>query len=115
MKIIFDGEVLPIEKQIEILELAKQNLLADGCCICSAIDSAMTDCGFEMICNLNTVIPLFTFGNAIIASKIDKFEAPNGSEFSYWWDQYAKDRQNARVSFVNWILNKLKKELNETL
>lgn len=108
-EIIFTGEVLSTKRQIEILTLASKKLADNSTGICSAIDDAMHDLGMKQILQIESIIPLFTFENAMIACKEKACKMPDGKKESYWWSSYTYDCRFARICVIDWMLDELKK------
>ena len=101
--------VLPVEKQIEILQEVKRRLelkrlLLSG--LCSVI---VSECCLKFQCSIKqedivNLFPLFTRKNAF------PFRAK--MEGSYWWEWGLNYDYENRLAFLNWMLSELEKQKN---
>ena len=107
-------KILTVNKQIEILKLAKKRLhelsgshASAG--ICLAIKKTLFDKNERLyitayFSGINALIPSFTRENAVL-SKIG--ETRSGA---YWWDtELSKGGLTNRLAFLDWLINELEK------
>ena len=106
--------LLTVNKQIEILKLAKKRLpnlswSYQSAGICLAIKKTLFDKGERLyntayFSGIESLIPSFTRENAIL-SKIGKVGCG-----AYWWDsELSKGGLTNRLAFLDWLINELEK------
>ena len=111
---------LSIKEQIEVLELAKENLvslsLGPSCVgLCCAINCVIYEDHNNLAeitahDGIYKVIPSFTFENAVLSGTVDKDAVPDW----FWWDtNIEKGGITNRLNFLNFLIDKLKNEDHE--
>ena len=103
-KLQIKSEYMSLEKQIEILERAKHKPTISG--LCNDIDRAITirlNIPFSHLGTLKSYIPLFTRENAI------KY-ANAKARGVFWWETDPFDSKS-RLNFLNWMIEVIKKEI----
>jgi hypothetical protein len=100
-------KVLPIKKQIEIIERVKSNLISYGCerGLCKMFRHSMN--GAYFTCQITEQIPSFTRENAFKLSEKYGFTKPH-SKADYWW---RVGTTKSRLAFVDALLKELKLNL----
>ena len=111
---------LTIAEQIEVLELAKENLvslsLGPSCVgLCCAINCVIYEDHNNLAeitahDGIYKVIPSFTFENAVLSGTVDKDAVPDW----FWWDpSVEKGGITNRLAFLDYLIYKLKNENHE--
>ena len=111
---------LSVAEQIEVLEAAKDKLVAlsngdDSVGLCYAIESIIWNKYNHLhelasIGGLSKVIPSFTFANAVLHGHVDKDARP----LWFWWStNVVKGGITNRLAFLNFLIDKLKNEDHE--
>ena len=111
---------LSIKEQIEVLEIAKVVLMSSSVhpsCVglCRAISRVINKkhnhlYSLGVYNGVCTVIPSFTFENAVLSGTVDKDAVPDW----FWWDtNIEKGGITNRLNFLNFLIDKLKNEDHE--
>ena len=111
---------LSVAEQIEVLEAAKENLVALSDCynsigLCRAIETVICD-KYNHLSELVVfggafkVIPSFNFPHAVLSGTVSDDAVP----YWYWWPtDIEKGGITNRLAFLNFLINKLKNENHE--
>lgn len=111
---------LSIAEQIEVLETAKEKLVAlsdsyNSRGLCYAIESVICykyNHLSELVSfgSVRKVIPSFTFENAVLSGTVSDDAVP----YWYWWPtDIEKGGLTNRLNFLDFLINKLKNENHE--
>ena len=111
---------LSVAEQIEVLEAAKDKLVAlsngdDSVGLCNTIESIIYDKYSHLyelvyIGSASEAIPSFTFANAVLHGTVDKYARP----LWFWWStKVEKGGITNRLGFLDYLIEKLKKDDNE--
>ena len=107
---------LSIAEQIEVLELAKEQLLilsgghySAGLCatICSVINDKYSHLyGTAVNVGVHIVIPIFNWDNAVLSGTVD---INSHVSYCYWWDiEIFNGGLTNRIAFLDWLIERLK-------
>ena len=111
---------LTVAEQIEVLEAAKEKLVAlsngdDSVGLCHTIESIIYDKYSHLrelayIDSASEAIPSFTFANAVLHGMVDKHARP----LWFWWStEVSKGGITNRLNFLDYLIYKLKNEDHE--
>lgn len=107
-KLKIKSELISLEEQLEILERAKTDY--SPCGLCCAIELAIAirlNMPFSYLGDLKSYIPLFTRENA-------KKHGKSYAKGNYWW-RIKPYNYESRVRFLNWMIEKIREEMNKNL
>ena len=112
-KLKIKSELLSLEEQIEILEIAREEVNERRRGLCGIISKVINRVSgtyerrtypYCSYVDVDLFIPLFTRQNAV--------KYGNGVNDMYWWKHRYKHDFESRINFLNWMIRQIKKEIN---